>query len=411
MRVGIVAALGAAARAVYVLVVARDLELGADATWYLLVGGAIREGHGFVDPETLFTTGETVATANFPPLYPAVLALLQTLFGTSETVAQLSGAVLGAITVVVAAALGRRLFGDRVGLAAAMLVAASPMLIAADGSLMSEALYVPLVTTAVLAALVAGWEGNWWAWVGLGVSIGLAALTRSEALMLLVFLVLPILWWSPTVLRARLTGVVGAGLVALLVMTPWLVRNNSAVGEPTISNVSPATALAGSNCDLTWSGDSLGSWEYECTRPQDRTRLGEAEWSSGLRSEAVDYIRDNARRLPLVLAARELRVWGLWDPVDLVERDAQETRSEWFQWTVRATAVLTLAAGAAGLWMARGRGRKVVVLLGPVVMVATTALLSHGNPRFRTVAEPELLVAAAFLVVALWDRRRSGWRT
>lgn len=86
MRVGIVAALGAAARAVYVLVVARDLELGA-----------IREGHGFVDPETLFTTGETVATANFPPLYPAVLALLQTLFGTSETVAQLSGAVLGAI--------------------------------------------------------------------------------------------------------------------------------------------------------------------------------------------------------------------------------------------------------------------------------------------------------------------------
>jgi hypothetical protein len=94
----LVAAIGAAGillRVAYVLLVARDIELGADATWYLLVAGSIREGLGFVDPETLFTTGETVATANFPPLYPAFLAAVQAVFGTSETVSQLAGAFVG----------------------------------------------------------------------------------------------------------------------------------------------------------------------------------------------------------------------------------------------------------------------------------------------------------------------------
>jgi hypothetical protein len=415
----LVAAIGAAGillRVAYVLLVARDIELGADATWYLLVAGSIREGLGFVDPETLFTTGETVATANFPPLYPAFLAAVQAVFGTSETVSQLAGAFVGTSTVVLTALLARRLAGDRAGLIAAALVAVSPMLIAGDGSMMSEVLYVPLVTAAVLLVLHAGTEGTWWSWAVLGVVVGLAALTRTEALVLLAFLVLPVAWWGRVPMRSRLLGIVATGLAVLVVVGPWMLRNRSAVGEATISNVSPATALAGSNCDRTWSGASIGSWEYECTRPELRTELGESEWSEQIRNDAIEHIGDNLGRLPLVLAARELRVWGLWDPTDLVERDAEETRTAWFQWIVRITAIATLPAGLAGIWMMREVGRQVVVLLGPVAMVATTALLSHGNPRFRTVAEPELLVGCAVFALALWRRWRAGatgrvWRT
>lgn len=402
-------------RVAYVLFVARDIELGADATWYLLVGGSIREGLGFVDPETLFSTGDSVATANFPPLYPAFLAAVQAVFGTSETVSQIAGAFVGAVTVVLAASIARHLAGDRAGVVTAALVALSPMLIAADGSMMSEVMYVPLVTAAVLLALRAGDSGEWWTWVGLGLALGLAALTRTEALMLAVFLVLPILWWARVGVRVRWVGVFGAGLVVLLVVTPWVLRNNSAVGDATISNVSPATALAGSNCDRTYSGESLGSWEFECTQPGDRTRLGEKAWTDGIRADAVDYIGDNLDQLPLVLTARELRVWGLWEPADLVRRDAEETRTAWFQWLVRASAVVSLMGGVAGIWLMRDRGREVVVLLGPLAMVATTALLSHGNPRFRTVSEPELLVGMAVLLVTLWRRWRgaegASWRT
>jgi len=74
-------------------------------------------------------------------------------------VAQSAGGALGTFTVVVAAVLARRLVDDRTALVAAVLVALSPVLVAADGSLVSEALFVPLVTSSVLAALLAGRSG------------------------------------------------------------------------------------------------------------------------------------------------------------------------------------------------------------------------------------------------------------
>jgi len=76
-RVAAITAVGLLVRTAHVLLVARDLPLGAHATRYLLVGGSLREGLGFLDPETLFSTGEAVPTATFPPLYPAFLTAVQ----------------------------------------------------------------------------------------------------------------------------------------------------------------------------------------------------------------------------------------------------------------------------------------------------------------------------------------------
>ena len=354
-----------------------------------------------------------MATANFGPLYPGLLAGVQWVLGPSETIAQIAGALLGTSTVIITATMARRLVGDRAALLAATLVALSPMLIAADGSLMSEALYVPLVALAVLFALEAGRHGRWWSWGALGLSIGLAALTRSEALLLLLTLVVPVLWWSPLEVRRRWVGVVGVGVVSALTVLPWVARNQAALGVATLSTVSPATALAGSNCDNTYSGESIGSWEYECTRPEERRTLGEVRWSNELRSDAIGYISDNLAQLPAVLAARELRVWGVWDPADLVRRDVAETRDATFQWSVRITSVLTLLGGTVGIWLLCSRCRAAVVLVGPAAMVATTALLTHGNPRFATVAQPQLLVGVGVCVaVGLgWHRRDAASRT
>jgi 4-amino-4-deoxy-L-arabinose transferase-like glycosyltransferase len=406
-------ALGAVARFAYVMAVSRHVALGADATWYYLEAGLLADGRGYVDPEAFFRTGASVATGNFPPLYPVVLAGWQTLLGGSETVSQLLGVPLGAITVVLAGVLGRRLAGARVGVVAAGLVALSPMLVAADGSMMSEALQVPLVLAAVLAAHVAGVDRRWWAWPVLGASIGLAALTRTEALLLVVLLVAPLAVWGGGARRERLLGCAASVLVVGVVLAPWLVRNRSEFAALAISTTSPATALAGANCEQTYHGRSIGSWEFACTHPERRATLGERAWGEGLRAEALDYARAHLGRLALVLPARELRAWGLWDPADLVRRDAEETRVEWFQWIVRVSGVVTLVAGSWGMWRLRGRGPGVLVLVAPVAMVAVTALVSHGNPRFRTVAEPELLVGCAVVAVAAADRvgRARGWRT
>jgi 4-amino-4-deoxy-L-arabinose transferase-like glycosyltransferase len=406
---GAVALVGAALRVLYVLAVARHLPLGADATWYLLQSGSIFDGTGYVDPELLFGTGRAVPTANFPPLFPALLVAVRTVAGDSETVAQLAGACTGALTVVLTGVLARRFTRPDTALVAAGVVALCPALIAADGSLMSETLFVPLVVGAVLLAHLAGTGGGMLTWVGLGAVCGLAALTRTEALLLVPSLVLPVLWWGRPHLRQKVLGTVVA-LVALgAVIYPWAMRNAQQVGSFTISTVSPDTALAGANCDATFGGDGIGSWEYRCTHPELRRELGEAEWGRRLRAETREFIAEHPGRLPVVVAARELRVWGLWDPADQVPREVVETRSEWFQWVAWATGLVVLVGGVAGLAHLGAAGRRdVAVLWAPIAMVALTSAFTHGNTRFAAVAQPVLAVGVAVTVTTLVRRRRDG---
>ena len=74
-----------------------------------------------------------------------MLTGLYELGGTGQEAQRLLGSLFGAGTIVTLAVLGRRVGGDRVGLIAAAVAAVYPMLITADGALMSESLYGFLV--------------------------------------------------------------------------------------------------------------------------------------------------------------------------------------------------------------------------------------------------------------------------
>src|SRR5215210_7484415 len=95
-------------------------------------------------------------------------------------------------------------------------------MVATDGALMSETLYGALIAATLLAAhRLLDRPGRWIA-LATGAAIGLAALTRSEALLLV-----PLLAWPAAVaggsgwpLRA---AVATAGCI--LVIAPWTVRN------------------------------------------------------------------------------------------------------------------------------------------------------------------------------------------
>lgn len=405
---GALVVVGFFVRVGYVLTVAQDVPLGNDATWYFLQSGSIADGAGFIDPEQRFATGAEVATAGFPPLYPAWLAAVRSFGFDSVLALQLAGAVAGSATIVLTALLGRRLAGPTVGLVAGGLAALSPALLAGDGSLMTESVYVPLVLAALVLADRARIDQVWAWWVGLGLACGAAALTRQEALLVALVVVVP----AALLVRSRswpwrIGRLAIAGATMLVVVTPWVARNQQQVGELTISTASPATSLAGSNCDATYSGPSIGSWDFECTGSELRSTMSESAWTTQVRNDAIAYARDHAGRLVVVAPAREARVWGLWDPRDLVVRDASETRSERFQYVVWATGVVTFVGGLAGIVVLTCQRRRVAVLVGALSLVAITAVLSHGNPRFRTVAEPALLIGLAVVVVALaraWRR-------
>lgn len=406
----VITAAGLVVRVTYVLVVAARIEPGADATWYLLQAGIIGSGDGYLDPEAYFGRGEAVATANFPPLWPSLLAVVERVGLGGEQAYRLVGALVGTVTVAIAGLIGRRVAGDRVGLVAAGIVACSPLLIASDGSLMSESLFTALVTAAVLVAYRAIDEPGVGSMMVLGAVGGLAALTRSDALLIVLLLVGAVVVSVRDVPVRRRLLLGGVGLVAVVVLVaPWSVRNAVRLDSP-VPSTNTGSVLEGANCPATYGGALLGAWKAECLIETRRANLSEAEWSAAGRARGIDHATDHPGRLPVVAAARLARTFGLWDPVPAARLEVVESRSERWQLAGWFYGLVTLAVAIPGFVLLVRRRAQVAPLLATVLGVAVVAVVSWGNQRFRLAAEPAVAVAAAAATViwagALRRRRR-----
>ncbi|QXC59287.1 glycosyltransferase family 39 protein [Aquihabitans sp. G128] len=401
VQLGLLVALGVALRAAYVLLVVAHTKPGLDAVWYTLQGGAIGDGKGYVVPTSLFAE-RTVPTAGFPPVYPAYQAAWQWLFGGGPTSVRLAGVVPGAATVALAGVLGRRALGARAGLLAAAIVAVDPILLAVDGAAMSESATVPLVLAAVVVGHRIATDGvRAGRVVALGLLCGVAALSRQDLLLLLPLVAVPALAWAPDV--ARLRRVAAGAVVVLLaavVVVPWAWRNHREVDAFTVSTLSPSSVLAGSNCAQVYGGPDLGSWSFPCVAAVGvPAGAPEAELASAQQHAGLAYARHHAGRLPLVVAARQARVWSLWDPRDLARRDAEESRRYGWQLVARPIEAGMALVGVTGLaLLVRRRGRVALLALVPVALVVVTATITYGNPRFASISHPVLALGVAYLV-------------
>ena len=126
-----------------------------------------------------------------------------------------------------------------------------------------------------------------------------------------------------------------------------------------------------------------------------------------MRAKGLDYALGHASRWPIVGVARLGRVWGIWNPGEVTRAEAHETRNLTWQRMAWPISVATLAVGPIGFWMLRRDRRRIAVLVAPVVMTTVIALATYGNSRFRTAAEPVLLIGVAVVAVAVWTRFRA----
>jgi 4-amino-4-deoxy-L-arabinose transferase-like glycosyltransferase len=410
----LIVVLGVLVRVVYIMRVAPHSGFFNDSIWYHLQATNIRTGAGYIDIAREFGAfnghpefAGHRATAYWPPLFPGFLAVVQTGFGSGIRTSQYAGVATGAATVALTGLLGRSIAGRAVGLLAALLAALSPFLIAVDGSLMSETLYLPLVLLALLLAQRARMRPTAPAWCALGAVIGLAALARGDALFLIVVVMIPTAILARDPIRHLLWRfALGLGTVAL-VLAPWVIRNAIEVHDATVSTVSANGVVAAANCPATYSGPGLGSWSYPCMKPGLGFHMSEATYSAKMRRKGTRYALDHVDRWPVVAAARVGRVWGIWNPTDLVPREAQESRNKSWQYVAWPISLGTLVLGLIGFRVLAVQHRPIAMLVAPVAMATAIALLTYGNSRFRTAAEPVLLIGTAATLIAM-VRRLTG---
>ena len=414
-RLALIAVGALVIRAAYVLVIMPHVQLGPDATWYALQASTVADGKGYLDPARYYGFRGAVATASFPPLWPSLLAVVNKIGADTRQAYELTGAAVGTGTVVLTGLLGRRVRDPKVGLVAAALVAASPFLIAADGSLMSDSVFVLLITAAVLLSYAASDNPTPVRWLVLGVVLGIAALARSDALVLGPLLIVTVVWRvraAPWIRRITLGLIAIAAMVVVLV--PWTIRNISSLDDTVVLSNNSGSLLEGANCSATYGGKELGRWDLRCLHYVGAPGLSEAAAARKARDHGIRYARDHPSRLPLVASVRALRVWGLYDPVRQSRAEAVETRQEGWQVVGWVYWIVLLPFAVAGGLLLRRRAVDLAPMLAVIAGVTLLAVLSWGNQRFRLPAEPVVLVLAGVgleaAVVALARRRRSDER-
>ncbi|MEA2365038.1 MAG: hypothetical protein QOI32_550 [Thermoleophilaceae bacterium] len=396
VRLAAIAAAGLAVRVAYTLLIAKDTSGIGDFFFYHGQANLLAEGKGFIHP-LFYLDGLTAPSAEHPPLWPLVLSVTSLLGGTGFEAHRLTGCVLGALAIVVVGLLGRRAGGERVGLIAAGIAAVYPTLIAADGSLMSETLYGLLVGVALLVALRLREHPRVLLAAALGALIGLAALTRAEGLLFLVFLALPVCVAARRVssTRTAVVAFVAACVAAAVVIAPWTIRNWSAFDQPVLISVNDSTVLAGANCDQSYSGPDTGFWILGCLAPR-KPGGNEAKQAKIWRRQGTDYLADHVGELPRVAVIRVLRTWDLWQPRRQV--GFAEGRDRTVQEIGTGVYLLMLPVTLLGAFLLRRRRFLLYVLLTPAIAATVSTIAGYGLPRFRHAAELALVVLVAVAV-------------
>jgi 4-amino-4-deoxy-L-arabinose transferase-like glycosyltransferase len=402
-------ALGAAIRFAYLFHSAPAWVLGDGFDYHL---SALRLADGLGYTTALSNPGSQAA--HHPPGWVTLLALITEAGGRSMRAHQVTGLVLGLGVIVMAGLVGRRYAGRRVGIIAALLSAMYPGFWVLDAQILSEPL--GLVLSGLLLLVLADlWQRPRLVLVVLaGVLSGVLALVRSEQLALLAIAVAPILLLKRGVSVPRRLAWTGlSGALALLVIAPWAIYNQSRFEEPVLLSTNLGPTLLSGNCPPagTYGGEALGSFHMACVivRGSHHPELDESEFDIDARHAAFANMRENIDRLPKTILARYGRLVGVFRPAQTVDIDATWLNSaKWpvWAWFTSFWALVPLAVYGSVL-MRRSR-RFQWPLVAPLVIVVVTTTVAFGDPRYHTPADLGLVVLAAVALDHLVRRRQQS---
>jgi hypothetical protein len=256
-----------------------------DEREYLSLGSSLAAGRGFTyaEPRELGTSPQFGRA----PGYPAFLSLFRPDAAATASPASIKAiqSVLGAVAVVLIAAIARRAAGERTAVVAAWLAALYPPLVWISAYVLSEALYLPVILGCVFLLDRAGTPAR----AALaGVLVGAAVLVRPGTLVFV-----PLAAWWMVRRGSWMRGATFALAVALVVL-PWTVRNLRTHGK---------VVLVASEGGVTfWTGNhplARGEGDLAANPDLKRAEIAFRQGHSGLSAEALEplYYRDALRQI------------------------------------------------------------------------------------------------------------------
>jgi hypothetical protein len=259
-------------------------QLDRDLDLYRRMATAIRDGRGFIHPDT------GLPTAYRPPLYPVVLSLVLR-GGGGETAIGVLHLFLSVATIALTFAAARRLRLGEASWVASGLVAVDPLLLYNVSQVMTETLATFLSAATVWwltgpapppDGVVRQRSSILWAF-GLGALFGLCGLCRPTffawgALLAAGWCTAQLIGWLRKMLgKSGASGNLWSAVTVVagftIAVSPWVLRNVSEFGRPILSTTHGGyTLLLGHNpvyyeqvvrkpWGTVWEGNSLRKWQ------------------------------------------------------------------------------------------------------------------------------------------------------
>jgi hypothetical protein len=305
-----VGAIAIAARLAMVVWAAGRFPPAGDGVFYQRVAERIAAGHGYT---WLWPDGVVTYAAHYPVGYPALLGGVYAVVGPRLAAAYLVNALLGALAAVATHRAVHGGTGHRAGaIAAGLLVALHPGLVAYTPAVMTEGAAAALVACAVWAAsrahadAVAAGRPSWRGLAVLGGVLGVATLVRPQLLALAPLLGALAGGAGTAGLRRRasraLAGAAIATGVVLGVCAPWTARNCARMGSCALVSVN-----GGWNLLIGADPASTGAWSPVQVPPACREVWDEAAKDACFGREARAWIAEHpvawVKLVPRKLAA------------------------------------------------------------------------------------------------------------
>ncbi len=405
-----------------------------DSVFYDSAARHLADGDGYVFDPAIWLTydgkpvfageSELTPTALWPPGYPLTLAAIYAVSGDSVTVARFANALFGALTAALVFLIARRLFDLAAAVAAGAALALMPAHVLFTAILLSET-YFGFLLAAILALCVYFVFGRerppLFVIFGLGVLTAFTGYVRGEFLAFGGVLALLMLWqW-----RARsLPALAALAAGALLIITPWTVRNLVVFDEPLIGTTgSGRTMLQGHNPDADGGPSLIAVGRVEAPfagLPRDEIEVrSNKEASRQAREWAMDH---KLKELDLV----GRRMWQLFRS-DEAGVSWLQSNKPWFSPANRdrlinlSTAyfwgLVAIALASAPVWWrppgrvfdARDARRLVVFAIIPYYLLIF-GVLFVGDPRYHYAMYLPLAVFGGAGIAAIGRITASQWR-
>lgn len=294
------------------------------------------DGYGFSFAEGHWpATRAGEPTAHWSYLYTVYLVAVYKIFGFSPIVARVIQAVIvGIFQPLLTWRIGKRIFGQTVGLIASAISAVYIYFFYYAGSLVTESFYIICIlwTFDVTFRIIDKSRKNpgqrlWWNWFELGMAVGFTVLLRQLFLLFLPFLFFWIWWnipekqagasiekprWKTTIHWSATKGLALVVLILAMMIVPWTIRNYRAFGTFVFLNTNAGFAFYWGNHPIHGTKFVPLLESYRELIPPGLLPLNEGKLDQALLREGIKIVVNDPVRYVLLSFSRieeYIRFW------------------------------------------------------------------------------------------------------